>query len=173
MRLLQGTPEEIASFLKLMGEEGAEPFDDAVAGAAADAVAEPTTWPGIEALVRGRARSEEIAERVLAYLKGVLEIGGVEIEAGTSERTRDGLSDYVMVRDAGLRRFGAVAYVKAINAGLTLRLVPQDVADVDDPRIELRDVKAGHKYVVNCPLRDEETLDLALQLTRRALAKVR
>ncbi|GLW73750.1 hypothetical protein Kpho02_60480 [Kitasatospora phosalacinea] len=172
MRLLQGTPEEIAAFLKLMGEE-TEPFEEAVAGAAADAAAEPTTWAGIEALVRGRARTEEIAERVLAYLKGVLEIGGVEIEAGTSERTRDGLSNYVMVRDAGKRRYGAVAYVNAINAGLTLRLTPHDVADTDDPRIELRDVKDGHKYAVNCPLRDEETIDLALQLTRRALAKVR
>ncbi|MGW7701992.1 hypothetical protein ACWGKU_26560 [Kitasatospora sp. NPDC054768] len=172
MRLLEGTPEEISRFLLLMRETVAEDFDMA-AEVAAEVPTEVTTWPGTEALVQGRARTGEIAGRVLAYLTGARELGGVEVEAGTSERTKDGLSNYVMVRDAGKRRFGAVAYVNAINAGLTLRLTPQDVADIDDPRVELREVKDGHKYAVNCPLRDEETIDLALQLTARALDKVR
>ncbi|MFG2910886.1 hypothetical protein ACGF13_38300 [Kitasatospora sp. NPDC048286] len=168
MKYLEGTPEEIAQFLQLMGEE---PQGD-VGEAAAEMPGEVAGLAGIEALVRGRARSQEIADRVLAYLSRVRGLG-VEIESGTSERTKDGLSNYVMVRDAGKRRFGAVAYVNAINAGLTVRLTPEDVDDLDDPRIELRDVKSGHKYVVNCPLRDDETIDLALQLTSRALEKVR
>ncbi|MFD8781222.1 hypothetical protein [Kitasatospora sp. NPDC059599] len=167
MKYLEGTPEEIAQFLQLMGDESGVD----VGAAAVEALGE-TTASGTETLVRGRARSQEIADRVLTYLSRVRALG-VEVEAGTSERTRDGLSNYLMVRDAGKRRFGAVAYVSAIHAGLTLRLTPEDVDDLDDPRIELRDVKGGHKYAVNCPLRDDETVDLALQLTSRALEKVR
>lgn len=170
MRIIEGTPQEIVEYLRLTG--GEEP----VAGRDELEAVEPTggmPWSGIEQLVRDRARSEEIAGRVLAYLQGALALGGVEIEPGSSERTKDGLSDYVMVRDDGVRRFGAVVYVKAINGGLTLRLTREDVADLADARIQFRDVRAGHQYVVNCPLRDEGMIDLALQLTKRALRKVR
>ncbi|UWW96406.1 hypothetical protein GO605_35980 [Streptomyces murinus] len=78
-----------------------------------------------------------------------------------------------MVRDAGIRRFGAVAYVKATNGGLTLRLTREDVVDVDDRAISFRNVRAGHQYVVNCPLRDEAAVQVALTLVQLALAKVR
>ncbi len=45
--------------------------------------------------------------------------------------TKDGLTDYLMIRDDGVRRYGAVAYVKPANGELTLRLTKEDVADVD------------------------------------------
>ncbi|PZT72940.1 hypothetical protein DNK56_03890 [Streptomyces sp. AC1-42W] len=78
-----------------------------------------------------------------------------------------------MIRDDGVRRYGAAAYVKPANGGLTLRLTKEDVADADPVRIKLRDVRPGHQYVVNCPLRDTETVRFAVDLTIRALRKVR
>ena len=79
----------------------------------------------------------------------------------------------LMVRDAGARRFGAVAYVRPANSGLTLRLRADDVADIDSDRIHLREVKKTQKYAVNCPLHDAAAVDLAVQLTERALKLVR
>ncbi|MDX3098042.1 hypothetical protein PV417_26450 [Streptomyces sp. ME19-03-3] len=176
MRLIDGTPQEIAEFLRLTAPE-----DDADAGAPAEAELDASVgglggeldWAQITDLVRGRARSAEIARRVLDFLQGSLALGDVEIGPGESERTRDGRSDYIMVRDAGVRRFGAVAYVKATNGGLTLRLTREDVAGLDEPRIGFRAVRPGHQYVVNCPLRDDEAVQAALRLVRVALAKVR
>ncbi|MFB8209250.1 hypothetical protein [Streptomyces sp. NPDC056010] len=78
-----------------------------------------------------------------------------------------------MIRDDGVRRYGAVAHVKPANGGLTLRLTKEDVADVDPVHVKLRDVRPGHQYVVNCPLRDAETVRFAVDLTIRALRKVR
>ncbi|MET9878890.1 hypothetical protein ABZZ36_30290 [Actinacidiphila glaucinigra] len=176
MRLIDGTPQEIAEFLRLTAPE-----DDADAGAPAEAeldapvggLAGELDWAQITDLVRGRARSAEIARRVLDFVKGAVALGDVEIGPGESERTRDGRTDYIMVRDAGVRRFGAVAYVKATNGGLTLRLTREDVAGLDEPRIGFRAVRPGHQYVVNCPLRDDEAVQAALRLVRVALAKVR
>jgi hypothetical protein len=176
MRLIDGTPQEIAEFLRLTTLE-----EDADAGAPAEAELDAPVggpggeldWAQISDLVRGRARSAEIAKRVLGFLRGAVALGNVEIGPGESERTRDGRTDYVMVRDAGIRRFGAVAYVNAINGGLTLRLTREDVADLDEPRMSFREVRPGHQYVVNCPLHDDEAVQAALRLGQVALAKVR
>lgn len=175
MRLIDGTPQEIAEFLRLTEGE-----DDSDAGAPSgidpdapsDSSGGALDWPQIRELVNGRARSPEIAKRVLDFLRGAEALGNVEIGPGESERTRDGRTDYVMVRDAGVRRYGAVAYVKATNGGLTLRLTRDDVANVTDP-ISFRNVRAGHQYVVNCPLRDDAAVQTALRLVQLALAKVR
>ncbi|MFD0328316.1 hypothetical protein ACFQZC_08890 [Streptacidiphilus monticola] len=123
--------------------------------------------------MQGRARSNDIARRVTSFLRGALELGDVEIGPGASERTTDGLTDYVMVHDAGVRRFGAVAYVQAKNGGLTLRLTRQDVSGMNVSGIQFRDVRPGHQYVVNCQLRDDESVATALKLVSTALAKVR
>ncbi|MEU6655722.1 hypothetical protein ABZ904_41760 [Streptomyces sp. NPDC046900] len=130
-------------------------------------------WAQIKDLVRGRARSAEVAKRVVDFLQGAVALGNVEIGPGESERTRDGRTDYSMVRDAGVRRFGAVAYVKATNGGLTLRLTREDVEDLDEPRISFRQVRPGHQYVVNCPLRDDQWVQAALRLVEVVLRKVR
>ncbi|MEU6198071.1 hypothetical protein [Streptomyces sp. NPDC047061] len=176
MRLIDGTPQEIAEFLRLTQSE-----EDPDAGAPGDIDPDPSgesaggllDWAQIAELVNGRARSAEIATRVLDFLRGAVALGNVEIGPGESERTRDGRTDYVMVRDAGVRRFGAVAYVKATNGGLTLRLTREDVADVSDPAISFRNVRAGHQYVVNCPLRNDAAVQVALRLVQLALGKVR
>jgi hypothetical protein len=181
MRIIEGTPREIAEYLQLTGQGR-----DGAAGVEA-VVAEETVvesvhvetdiaWPDIERLVHDRARTTSIATRVLDYLRSAVALGDVEIGPGVSERTHDGLTDYIMVRDAGPKpqRYGAVVYVKATNGGLTLRLTEEDVTDLDDdPHIGFRDVRDGHQYVVNCPLRSDSAMKLALSLTERALAKVR
>jgi hypothetical protein len=109
---------------------------------------------------------------VLDFLRKVEKLG-TRLEIGKSARTRDGRSDYVMVRDAGPALYGAVVYLKPDTGGLTLRLRPGDVADIVDPRVRVREVRSSAKYAINCPLNDDAAVELAVRLTERALAKVR
>jgi hypothetical protein len=168
VQVLTGTPAEIAEFLQLTESDKAdnETPDPVVSGNAMSSAE-------VNVFVEERGRSADTNARVLDYLKRVRALGSVEIVTGTSSRTKDGLTDYLMIRDDGVRRYGAVAYVKPANGGLTLRLTKEDVADVDPARIKLRDVRPGHQYVVNCPLRDADTVRFAVDLTIRALRKVR
>ncbi|MFE6496299.1 hypothetical protein [Streptomyces sp. NPDC057748] len=170
VQILDGTPAEIAEFLRLTEGESGKGDADApevlVSGSHMESRAE------VAVFVEERGRSADTNTRVLDYVEKVRGLG-VEIVAGTSARTKDGLTDYLMIRDSGVRRFGAVAYVKPANGGLTLRLTENDVADIDLARIKLRDVRPGHKYVVNCPLRDDAAVQFAVDLTMRALDKVR
>jgi hypothetical protein len=66
-----------------------------------------------------------------------------------------------------------VVYVKPHNLGLTVRLRPEDLEDLNDAHIKPRDVVATQQYAVNCPLTDDAAVEMALTLTERALAKVR
>ncbi|WEH40663.1 hypothetical protein [Streptomyces sp. AM 2-1-1] len=169
MRILEGTPAEIAEFLRLTDQaaEGdvAETADVLAASGGMDEAS-------VQAFIDQRGRTDAGKARVRKYFEK-LGRTGVEIVTGQSARTKDGHTDYLMVRDDGPRRFGAVAYVKPANSGLTLRLTREDVADVDPDHIQFRDVRAGHQYVVNCPLTSDEAIDWAVELTLRALAKVR
>lgn len=143
-----------------------------------DASAHPSPRPAgedpffLRQHVYTRGSDEATVSRVLKFLDGLTERGAI-VEVGTSDRTADGYSDYLMVRDAGPRRFGAIAYVRPSNGGLTLRLTSSDVSDVSDPRVKLRNVKSDHEYVVTCRLVDERAVQLAIELAERALAKVR
>ena len=38
----------------------------------------------------------------------MLELGGIEVEIGTSKASKDGRGDYLLVYDAGPRRYGVV-----------------------------------------------------------------
>ena len=87
----------------------------------------------------------------MRFLEAVLDLGAVA-EIGMCERTHDGQTDYIMVRDDGPRRYGAVAYVKPRNGGLTLRLSSQDAEDEDQSLVKLRQVCTGHPYAVTCAL---------------------
>jgi hypothetical protein len=129
-------------------------------------------WFSIQQFIDARARDAQTTRRVLEYLNRAWDLG-VTIEVGMSERTKDGATDYLMVRDSGPRRFGAVAYVHPASGRLTLRLQPQDVSDLEDSHIKARNVRAGHQYVILCPLVDDEAVQVAIELTRRALDKVR
>lgn len=180
MRIIEGTVEEIVEYQRQTGQavpgsddETAAPEKEAsptVSTSALDADDEDAFF--IKQFVYTRAKDGGTANRVLAFLRQALELKTL-IEVGESDRTQDGYTDYIMVRDDGPKKYGAVVYVKPGNGGLTLRLRPEDVADIDDERVKLRNVAPTQKYAVNCPLNDNEAVDLALELTTRALKKVR
>jgi hypothetical protein len=120
-----------------------------------------------------RARTPVIGGRVETYIRRVLDLGGTEIEIGTSQGSKDGYADYLLVYNAGPRRYGAVAYVNAKNAGLTLRLTKDNVADGTRRGVKFRNVQAGNGYQVNCPVHTPDAIDVAIELTQQALDKVR
>ena len=62
---------------------------------------------------------------------------------------------------------------KAATITLTLRLTKDDVTDVTSSGIKFRDVQPGNGYQINCPLVTPDAIDLAVDLTQRALDKVR
>jgi hypothetical protein len=110
---------------------------------------------------------------VEAYVRRVLDLDRAEVEIGTSKASKDGRADYLLVYDTGPRRYGAVAYVNAKNAGLTLRLAKDEVADVSDRGIKFRNVQPRNGYQVTCPVVTPGAIELAVELTQRALGKVR
>lgn len=180
MRIIEGTVDEIIEYQKRTNQIPSTDDDET---AAPDKEAPPTRSTSaldsddddafyIKQFVYGRAKDGATANRVISFLNRVLELKTL-ISIGESERTNDGYTDYIMVRDDGPKKFGAVVYVKPGNGGLTLRLRPEEVSDIDDSRIKFRNVATTQKYAVNCPLNDDDAVDLAVTLTERALEKVR
>lgn len=191
MKIVEGTVDEIVEYQKRTAGLSVGAHDGA-ADAAVDGEAMPEDG-GTEAIparsvshlsgddedsfyirqyVYTRASTGAACRRVLTYLERALDLG-TYIEVGTSQNSKDGASNYLMLRDDGPQRFGAVVYVRPRNTGLTVRLRPEDVADLDDPHIRERDVKATQQYAIVCPLVDDDAVEVALELTKRALAKVR
>lgn len=122
--------------------------------------------------IYGRGTNGPTTFRVREFLRRVEGLG-TTMAIGKNRRTYDGKSDYVMVRATGKRMFGAVAYVWPHNGMLTVRLRPEDVTDLPTGRIIRREVRPADVYGINCPLVDDAAVDLAVQLTKRALEKVR
>lgn len=190
---VQGTPQEIAEYEHLTGVSGqspsgpdaaptpaesdeTEPAETAALGgsaplAAADHVA-------LMKYVYGRAgKDPERTVQTERFLMRLLEAEKVVVAFGRSSKTFDGLADYLMIRDAGPQRYGAVAYLRPANGGMTLRLSPGHLEaldlDADNDRIQPRNVASTDPYKINCPLRDEHSTELALTLVRLALDIVR
>lgn len=184
MRIYEGTVDEIVEYQTRtgqvvapatldVGQEGDPEYEPAPPAARATS----PTWDEedaffIQQFVYNRAATGASALRIMRYLEAVANLETV-VEAGQSERTRDGLTNYLMVRDSGPRRYGAIAYVKPKNGGLTLRLRPEHVEDLNDDHIQFRDVVSTQRYAINCPLTDDAAVDMAIELTRRALDLVR
>ncbi|HSZ38891.1 MAG TPA: hypothetical protein VK817_02940 [Trebonia sp.] len=166
--IIDGTPEELAEYEARTGLIGRSHVAVDVSASTDDVIAE-----GVRSFILDRARTQFIGEQVEAYVRRVLGLGGTEVEIGTSATSKDGQANYLRIYDAGSRRFGAVAYVSATNAGLTLRLTKDDVVGITGAGIKLREVKENNGYQVNCALKTSESLDLAVKLTLRALEKVR
>ena len=180
--IIDGSPEELAEYEARTGVIG----QAYAAGNALERVEEPLPTGGgqtiggtdfedeimLRSFIFGRAREPRVGAYVEAYVRRMLELGGIEVEIGTSKASKDGRGDYLLVYAAGPRRYGAVAYVSAKNAGLTLRLTRDDVSDVAD-RVKFRDVQQRNGYQVNCPVTTPDAIDLAVKLTQRALDKVR
>ena len=181
--IIEGSPEELADYEARTGMIGQAHAATRALGRVEDPLATGggQTIRGTdfedEAMLRsfifGRAREPRMGAHVEAYIRRVLDQDGAEVEIGTSKTSKDGRADYLLIYDAGPRRYGAVAYVNAKNAGLTLRLTRDDVADLTDTRIKFRDVQARNGYQVNCPVTTPDAVDLADKLTQRALDKVR
>lgn len=183
MRIIEGTVEEIVKYQQFTegGAEVVAPAPDVggvpEAGIESAPARSVRTLEGddgeyIRQYVAARAMTETGCDRVLDFLERALKLG-TSIEPGTSQNTEDGLGPYLMIRDDGPQRYGAVVYVKPHNLGLTVRLRPEDVEDLADTHIKPRDVVATQQYAVNCPLADDAAVEVALTLTERALAKVR
>jgi len=182
MRIIEGTVEEIVKYQQLTAalaveSPGADLGGVPEAGTESAPARSVRTLDGddgeyIRQYVTARAMTEQGRERVLQFLERALKLG-TSIEPGTSQNTEDGLGPYLMIRDDGPQRFGAVVYVKPHNVGLTVRLRPEDVVDIDDAHIQPRDVVQSQQYAINCQLVDDAAVEVALTLTERALAKVR
>ena len=190
MRLTQieGDPREVAEYMKLTRAalaagavtRGSDEDDDAAGDAVAvtgelevgsDLDDQDRAW--LKQFIWSRGRDPKVTQFVEDYVVNVLEAESVTVESGTSTRTASGESNYLMVRDDGPRRFGAVVYVNPRGGRLNFRLLGQDVEDVKG-RVTLRNiVKGQHHYRINLDLRSDEDVELAIDLTRRALAKVR
>jgi hypothetical protein len=184
MRIIEGSVDEIVEYQSRTGA-----LSETVGVAAPDELPngnEPTpartvstgSWSTedefyIKQFIYSRATEPETTARVLRYVNSVADLG-TTIGPGVSERSEDGLTDYLMIHDDGPKYFGAVAYVKPGNGGLSLRLRPEHIEQyMTNDRVKKRDVAESQKYAINCPLTDDDAVDLAIKLTERALELVR
>lgn len=180
--IIEGSPEELADYesrTEMIGNAGVaakspERAEDPLAMEGGQKISgtDPADEVMLRSFIFGRAREPWIGGHVEAYVRRVLDLGEVVIEIGTSQSSKDGHGDYLLVYNAGPRHYGAVAYVNAKNGGLTLRLTRDDVS-VPDTHVKFRDVQGGNGYQINCPLKSPEAIDVAVKLTERALGKIR
>src|SRR4051794_28264463 len=184
MRIIEGNVDEIVEYQRRTGslsETAGESVPDELPNGIEPTPARTVStgsWSNedefyIKQFIYSRATDPETTARVLRYVNHVAELG-TTIGPGESERSDDGLTDYLMIHDDGPKYFGAVAYVKPGNGGLSLRLRPEHVEEhLTNDRVKKRDVAESQKYAINCPLADDEAVDLAIKLTERALELVR
>ncbi|WP_217250991.1 hypothetical protein [Streptomyces sp. AC602_WCS936] len=193
MRIIDGTPEEIVEYERLTGrasrnslaDAALSPDESAEAQTAEETTALSTAAPlpaadhvALMKFIYGRAgKNPERTFQTERFIKRLLDEEEVVVAFGRSSKTPDGLADYLMIRDNGPQRYGAVAYLRPINGGLTIRLGPDDLhrlgIDGTDDRIQLRSVAPSDPYKLNCPLAHDEAAELASTLVRAALAIVR
>lgn len=172
---VEGTPEELTSSQQLL--EILKGTSDVARAGATDEVEEdtpPSYWQivpeHVKAFVLSKTPDLQRQALVIRFIGEVMQWGDTEVEIGTSRNTPDRLADYLMLRHSGPRRFGAFAYVKPRNGGVTLRLGRSDAET--SPFGRARRVKPGTGYEVTCPLRSKDAVDEALRLARLALDRV-
>ncbi|MGJ3558639.1 hypothetical protein ACR6C2_05245 [Streptomyces sp. INA 01156] len=193
MRIIEGSPQEIVEYERLAGV-GAETMPTEDNAASPDEETEPareTAAPDGSAslsledhvalmkFIYGRAGKNDVRTFLTErFIMRLLDEEDVVVAFGRSSKTFDGLADYLMIRDNGPQRYGAVAYLRPSNGGMTVRLGPDDLEgfglEEDVKRyIQPRNVAPSDPYKINCPLADEDALNLALALVRTALDIVR
>ncbi|MGW1404205.1 hypothetical protein ACWCRF_37560 [Streptomyces sp. NPDC002405] len=194
MRVIEGTPQEIVEYERLAAgsvsqtasavdaapspDEATETdADDETATLSGSAPLAPADHVALMQFIYGRAgKNDERTVLTERFVMRLLEEQDVVVAFGRSSKTFDGLADYLMIRDDGPQRYGAVAYLRPGNGGMTVRLGPDDLERLgqkDNPRVQYRNVVPSDPYKINCPLADEEAFDLALDLVRAALNVVR
>src|SRR5215213_768358 len=108
MKIIEGTVDEIVEYQSRMGNEqaqGSQASAESVPAGDEPPAARSATganWDEeadffIRQFVYGRATNGAAANRVMRYLNEVATLVTV-IEVGASERTKDGYTDYLMVR---------------------------------------------------------------------------
>ncbi|MFD3328480.1 hypothetical protein [Streptomyces sp. NPDC058701] len=191
MRVIEGTPQEIVSYERLTGAV-AEAVPGENSAALPDDEAEPareTTKPegsvslepedhvALMKFIYGRAGKNDLrAYLTERFIMRLLDEEDVVVAFGRSSKTFDGLADYLMIRDNGPQRYGAVAYLRPSNGGMSVRLGLDDLeklGEKNNVHIQYRNVAPADPYKINCPLADEAALELALRLIRAALTIVR
>jgi hypothetical protein len=191
MRVIEGTPQEIVEYERLSGaaaeptsteDNPASPDEEtelARETAAPDGSASlsPEDHVALMRFIYGRAGKNDVRTFLTErFVMRLLDAEDVVVAFGRSSKTFDGLADYLMIRDDGPQRYGAVAYLRPSNGGLTVRLAPDDIerlGEKNNPHIQYRNVASADPYKINCPLADEDALNLALNLVRAALDIVR
>jgi hypothetical protein len=167
VRIYEGTPQELHEFLKRQGSA------DDQSGSAEDQSGAISAE--IERFVRARAQ-DDVYRRMIDYLTRVQKLG-TNFVPGNSKIRESGQTNYIRVYADGPRlrtaASAAVAYVKPRQGALDLRLLPEDVADLSDGRIEVLQRQGSRAYLVRCHLSDDSAPDLAVELTERALDKLR
>jgi hypothetical protein len=178
----EGEPEEIARLdelteifagVRLNGANRGSAKLEAGQQDAAAANGQQRIPTDILAYIKERAgTSAQRAHFVEMFVQRVMDLGGVEVEIGTSSRTKDGLNHYLMLRDSGPRHYGAVVYVKPATAGTTFRL---PVSSAEGRRFaKVRKLSNRERsYQISLGLRSEEAVEEAVELAKEALGLVR
>ncbi|WP_409054859.1 hypothetical protein [Streptomyces sp. SYP-A7185] len=193
MRIIEGSPQEIVEYERVhTAVSPTQPAVDAApsreetadtesggeaATLSASAFLTPEDHVALMKFIYGRAGKNDLRTFLTErFVMRLLNEKDIVVAFGRSSKTFDGLADYLMIRDDGPQRYGAVAYLRPSNGGLTLRLGPDDIerlGEKDNPRIQPRNVASSDPYKINCPLADDAALDLALTLVDAALDIVR
>jgi hypothetical protein len=172
---VEGTPEELASsagVLELLRGAGVQAVPDAMEAAKPEA----TTSNGTSQLpkelrdfITSRAGSGTRADIVQRWIADVMP-GGATYRLGKSKTSADGLNNYLMLDNIGVRYYGAFAYVHPAQTRITLRLLRADAEGFK--HVTFRNVKEGAGYEVMISLTSDEAYEEALQLARKALERV-
>jgi hypothetical protein len=188
MRVIEGSPQEIVEYERLAGgspasednaaspDEGTEPFRETAAPDGSASLS-PEDHVALMQFIYGRAGKNDLRTYLTErFIMRLLDEEDVVVAFGRSSKTFDGLADYLMIRDDGPQRYGAVAYLRPGNGGMSIRLAPEDIerlGEKGNPCLQYRNVAPSDPYKINCPLADEKAFDLALTLVRAALEIVR
>ncbi|MFE2975932.1 hypothetical protein [Streptomyces sp. NPDC059258] len=193
MRIIEGSPQEIVEYERANSvasrsvptvdaapshEESADPDTGSEAGVLhGSAALSPDDHVALMKFIYGRAGKNDVRTRLTEqFVMKLLAEDDIVVAFGRSSKTLDGLADYLMIRDSGPQRYGAVAYLRPSNGGMSVRLGPDNIEELgekDNPRIQYRNVAPSDPYKINCPLADDEAFTLAVKLVRAALGAVR
>jgi hypothetical protein len=157
----EGTPDELRQVPELQSAfAGSSDAPVALASAVEGLV--PGECVGI---IRRWARTPQRAEVLLDLLGRLVRSGLFVLEPGKSEKTEDGLNDYVMVYRRGPKTIGSVAYVMPSRSRVLVRLPAEAAADHPDAEVRGNTGKYRVQYTVD----DANGIDPAVELVMAAL----
>lgn len=191
MKVLEGTPEELLAYQKLNTTElVAQPPGEQEENPAEETEEESVNPNSRKTLLRWRTSRYVLfsraqfgstttmfeTERMETFLRRAeTELGLVPVVGKSTATTwGDGYTDYIRLYPSGKRRFGAVVYLVPGAGSMNLRLQRDDVTDLlgVDPKVVARDIHPDNVHGVRFNFSDDDAVQVALELTKRAMAKV-